>query len=397
VSLGQRAGGKAALAACAAAIFWPGAFAFGFPGVMAATWRQSLAAGRAEVGAVMFFMLAALGCFMFLAGRWQVRLGSARLILVGAALGAVDMTLAAFAGSVAWIWAWAFAMGASQCLVYISCLTTVQRWFPARRGLVVGLVNLAFAGGAAVMSPVFAWLLAQAGYAAACLLSGAAFLLTGFLAAPFADTPEHRGLAPAAGPGAQPAVSLAPGQAAARPAFWLLWTATAFMGAGGIAMVTLAPGYGLELGLSLERAVVILTAFNLGSGGSRLAMGWLSDVVPRTKAMSWAYAAAGAAYLLLPWTAGLAGPALLAAVVGIAFGTQFAVSAPLVVDCFGPERFGEVFGLVFTAYGFLSGLLGPALGGWLLDAAGGYALVFSYLGCLCLAAAALIRLVKPAV
>jgi hypothetical protein len=32
-----------------------------------------------------------------------------------------------------------------------------------------------------------------------------------------------------------------------------------------------------------------------------------------------------------------------------------------------------------------------------LDAAGGYALVFSYLGCLCLAAAALIRLVKPAV
>jgi len=144
--------------------------------------------------------------------------------------------------------------------------------------------------------------------------------------------------------------------------------------------------------------VAILAAFNLGSGLSRLVMGWLSDLVERANAMSLAFAAAGLAYLALPFCPGLIPAALLAAVVGAAFGTQFAVSAPLVVDCFGPARFGEVFGLIFTAYGFVSGLIGPALAGWVLDLTGGsYWAVFTYLGLMALMAAGLIRGVRPAV
>ena len=41
----------------------------------------------------------------------------------------------------------------------------------------------------------------------------------------------------------------------------------------------------------------------------------------------------------------------LAAVIGFAFGTLFAVTAPLTGDCFGLANFGAIFGLIFTAYG----------------------------------------------
>ncbi|KMY68452.1 hypothetical protein AAU61_01915 [Desulfocarbo indianensis] len=381
------------------AIFWPGTLAFGFPGVMASHWQQTFGVGRGAVGTTMFFLLAAVGSFMFLAGRLQMRWGVRRLMTLGGLVGTADMLLAAWAPGMAWVYAWAFLMGASQCCIYIAALTTVQQWFPARRGLVAGTVNLVFGGGAALMSPVFAWLLTSRGYEDTCLFIAVANLLFTVIGARFSDLPQHRGVTPPQPPGgAALPKSLTSRQALATRGFWFFWGMTACMGAAGIAMVTLATGYGQNLGLDLERAVIILAVFNLGSSGSRLLMGWLSDKIERTVAMSWTFWAAGAAYLALPWCGGLGSAALAAGVVGFAFGTLFAVSAPLAVDCFGPLHFGEVFGLVFTAYGLLSGFLGPALGGWLLDhTAGNYLLVFSLLGCLALAAGVLARQVRPEV
>lgn len=383
----------AALIASCAAIFWPGAFAFGLPGVMAPYWQQAFGVGRGAIGAVMFFLLAGVGCFMFLAGRWQLKLGVPKVVAAGSALTGGSALILAFAPSMAWVYFWAYFCGMAQSFVYVPALTTVQHWYPARRGLVSGLASLVFAGAAAVMAPVLAWLLLHQGYVIANLLLGAGTVAVGVAAAPLMGLPQHR----AGGPPPPPAHgSLAAGPALRTASFWLIWGSVALMGAGGIAMVTLSTALGVSRGLSLAQAVLVLTAFNLGSGGSRLVMGWLSDLVERTVTMSYAFWAAGLAYLALPWAPGLLLPAVLALVVGFAFGTMWAVAAPLVTDCFGPGHFGEIFGLLFTSYGFLSGLLGPFLAGRLLDAHSSFTLVFCYLAALCLAAGWLIRLVRPA-
>jgi MFS transporter, OFA family, oxalate/formate antiporter len=87
---------------------------------------------------------------------------------------------------------------------------------------------------------------------------------------------------------------------------------------------------------------------------------------------------------------------VMTAAVGLAFGSIFAVSAPLAVDCFGLAHFGSIFGLIFTAYGFCSGILGPWLSGFLLDLTNGnFMLVFTYLGGLYIVAAILIWFVRP--
>ena len=57
-----------AVAGCAAAIFWCGAFIFGFPGVMAPYWQQTLNVGRGAIGNILFFVLVAVGIFMFFVG-----------------------------------------------------------------------------------------------------------------------------------------------------------------------------------------------------------------------------------------------------------------------------------------------------------------------------------------
>ena len=79
----------------------------------------------------------------------------------------------------------------------------------------------------------------------------------------------------------------------------------------------------------------------------------------------------------------------------VAVGTPWC-PAPLAGDCFGMEHFGAIFGLIFTAYGFLSGPLGPWLSGYILDVTGGNStIVFSYLGVMYLVSAVLIFLVRP--
>ncbi|MGD9291212.1 MAG: MFS transporter, partial [Desulfobacterales bacterium] len=178
--------------------------------------------------------------------------------------------------------------------------------------------------------------------------------------------------------------------------FWCLWLTWALAGAAGASMLVLATKFGLANGLSLSEAVVILTGFNLTNGCGRLISGFLSDRFGRSRTMALSFTAAAVAYLTMAHLEGIWLWTTLAAVIGFAFGTLFAVTAPLAGDCFGLANFGAIFGLIFTAYGFFSGPLGPWLSGYILDVTNGnYTLVFSYLGLMYLASAGLILLVRP--
>jgi OFA family oxalate/formate antiporter-like MFS transporter len=161
-------------------------------------------------------------------------------------------------------------------------------------------------------------------------------------------------------------------------------------------MLVLATGFGLARGLSLPQAVILLTAFNLTNGVGRLISGYFSDRVGRSQTMALTFFCAAIAYLLFPHLEGILLWAIVAAVIGFAFGTLFAVTAPLAGDCFGMAHFGAIFGLIFTAYGFVSGPLGPWLSGYILDITGdNYTIVFSYLGLMYLVSAGLILFVRP--
>ncbi len=381
----RRSAARALVAGCVA-IAGPGALIFGYPGVVAPRWQADLGLGRAAIGATLFFVLAAVGGSMFPVGRAQERWGTRRLVLAGEVLTAASLLFTSRPAGAWSLYLWGATVGAASCLVYLPCLTVAQLWFPTRRGLASGLVNLSFAGSAAVMAPALGWLLAKAGYAGTHLALATALLVVGGLAAAGVVAPPR---SPAAA--APPPPSLTAAESLRTRPFWLLWFVWALQGAAGISMVTLAAPLAAAKGLALTGGVAVLTAFNVANGGSRLAAGLLSDRVGRRPALAAASLLAGAAYLALPAAQGTASTAALAVAIGTAFGTLFAVSAPLVVECFGPAHFGTVFGLVFTAYGFVSGALGPWLSGHLLDRAGGDpAAACAYLGCCCLLSAALV-------
>ena len=386
------------VAASCIVIFWPGVFVFGYPGIMAPYWQDVFGVGRDEIGRTLFFMLAAVGTFMFVSGRLLERVKANRLVFFGSALCGATMLSFGYASSMNMVYAWAFLTGISSSFILVPALTVAQQWLPLRRGMASGLVNMAFGLSAAIMSPIIMQWMVDMGSQTVARILGVCALITGFAAAPFLRLPRAVSIPVESGEASAsvPASSATLGGTLKTPGFWCLWLIWGTAGAAGVATVTLSTTFGVARGLSLEKAVFILTAFNITNGLSRLIAGYLSDSIGRRLTMGLTFAAAGLGYWLLPHMTGLPWWIAAAAVVGFAFGTLFAVSAPLIVDCFGMERFGSVFGLVFTAYAFVAGPIGPWLSGWLLDrTSGNFTIVFGYLGTLCAISAVLIWFVTP--
>jgi OFA family oxalate/formate antiporter-like MFS transporter len=381
------------LTACCVAAFMPGALVFGFPGVMGLYWQNQFQVTRADIGQVLFYVLAAVGVHMFVAGRLQEKFGPRLTMATGALIYGAGTIMVGYASSIKWVYLWAFLTGASSAFIYIPAMSLAQLWFPLRRGLASGLVSMFFGMAGAAMAPIFSWLLLLMDYRPLTFSMGTGALIIGVAAATCVRLPETTfSSEPPSGASPGPkTISLTLIQSLRTRSFWLLWFIYAFVGAAGIAMVSFSAPFGLSKGLPMTAAIFILMAFNITNGLSRLLSGFLSDLIGRKAIMGLAFVAAGCAYYLLPFGGGIIVWSLLSALIGFAFGTLFAVSAPFVGDCFGMEHFGSILGLVFTAFGFVSGVLGPWLGGYLLDLfPENFTLVFFYLGSLMIVSAAMI-------
>lgn len=367
---------------------------------MGGYWQTAFDIGRADVGRIMFFILAPVGFFMFFFGKLLERWAPGKLIATGGVVAAASTFWLPRAGSFNGVCLWAFVMGAATAMIYLSGLTVTQQWFPRRRGLVSGVYNLCFGISAALLAPLYGRLLSEWGYARVTQGAAVALLICVSAAALLVRFPRPQPLATleenVSSVATPPVISMSVGESLKTRSFWFLWCAWAFAGAAGISMVPLSTALGEARGLPLQEAVVLLTAFNVTNGASRLISGFVSDFIGRKKTLIFSFLFAGAAYLLLNHAGSPATLALLTALVGYAFGTLFAVSAPLVGDCFGMAHFGAIIGVVFTAYGFVSGIIGPWLCGYLLDLSGGnFGLIFAYLGLLYILAAVMIMLTRP--
>jgi OFA family oxalate/formate antiporter-like MFS transporter len=376
-------------------LFFPGAFVFGFPGIMAGHWQDMFHVNKAQIGQLMFYILAGTGSAMYLAGRLRETVGSRQVVLAGSLACSLATFGVAHAQSIVHVYVWAFIEGFFCGFVYIPCLAEFQILFPRQKGLVTGISNLTFGGAAGVMSPVFAWCLVNNGYVSATYTAALLSLGIGTSAAflvrfPKADL-QHQ-------PNAAKSMAvnyLSLNQTMHLKSFWYLWSVWALAGASGISMIVLSASFGQFKGYDVTQYVVILTSFNILNGLGRLVCGRLADIYSKRRIMMTVFLMAAVAYICLPFADHLYLISFFACFVGLAFGVLFTISAPLVSQVFGLENFGRIFGLVFTAYGFFAGFLGPWMSGWILDrTASNYMIVFWLFACFYLAASVLILKVR---
>jgi MFS family permease len=378
------------------------------PGVLLTPLHEAFGWERGQLSAA-----AAIGIFLYglvgpFAAALMQTLGLKRTLLAGLVLMSASTASSLFMTQ-PWhyVATWGVLSGfGSGAVALVLGTAVVNRWFVARRGLVMGLLSASTATGSLIFLPAMA-ALAQAGgwrpvviavsAASAALIPLVLFLLPERPAdigqKPYGATESPYGAPDDAPRGrAVDAVRLALGTlagAARTPAFWLLF-ATFFVcgfttnGLVGTHLISLCA----DKGLLLVQAGGLLALMGLFDMVGTTASGWLTDRYDPRKLLFVYYSLRGLSLMALPF---LTFDAFSLTIFAVFYGLDWLATVPSTVRL-ANENFGErnapiVFGWV--AAGHQAGAATAAfLGGVLRDVQGSYLQAFVLAGILGLVAGA---------
>ena len=354
-----------------------------------------------------------LGIGAPISGWLQDRYGPRRVMLGGLMLLATG-ALASTMMRELWhlIAVWGLVVGiAGAGLGSVLTATVGQRWFVARRGLVLGILNSAYSTGQLIFIPVLMSVVVVVGWRVACLMMVTVCLVVaGLVAVGLRNDPADVGLEPL-GAGAPPAgqpftrVEASAGQSirpakAAVPAmgildaaktstFWLLCGCYFVCGstANGLVGVHLIP-HAIERGIPAVNAAWTVGVMGGMNFVGTLLSGWLTDRVDARKLLAAVFALRGGSLFILPYVQDFNGLAIF----GVIYGLDWFASVPPVIyiagETFGKRSIGRIFGWIFLCHQ-LGAFVSAVGAGTIFDWVGRYEPAFLIGGFVGLAGAAM--------
>jgi MFS family permease len=342
------------------------------------------------------------------AGSLMARVGVRRVVLVALGLLATGVAVAPLIRE-RWqlIALWGLGIGVGTGLVaVVLAATVVNRWFVARRGMVLGILTASGSTGQLVFLPMLARATERYGWRVAVLVVAAIVAalipLTAWL---LRERPESVGLraygAPEADVSSSGAESTEHGEslgalavlrrAATTRNFWVLCLSFFVCGAStnGLIGAHLIPA-AHDHGIPEVRAASLLALMGLCDLVGTTAAGWMSDRWDSRWLLAAYYGLRGLSLLFLPTALAGADPSLI--LFAVWYGLDWIATVPptlrLANEAFGRTRAPIVFGWI--SGGHQLGAASIALGaGALRVSAGRYDWAFLGAGALCIGAAAL--------
>ena len=336
--------------------------------------------GAAQSGLPYMTALLFYSLFMFLTGRYFKGWSPRATILVGSLLVSAGWILSAFAPNIQVLTVtYGVISGAGVGIAYGAPLAVVTRWFPEKKGLVIGLVLLGFGLSPLVTAPLARMLVEQYGVARTFLVLGIVFgMLLPMLSMPF-KYPESEcaegGGSSGVSAGARDVTSAEMMKSANFKGLYLNFIIGTMI---GLMMIGLTSSIGTELiGMAQKDVVLFISIFAVFNGIGRPVFGWLTDRLSAKTAMLLSYAQIiTAAGLMLSAKNGSIGLFAVAfAIFWFNVGGWLAIAPTATNNMYGPKHYSQNYGIVFTAYG-IGAVLGVSSSGLLLDAFQNYDYIF---------------------
>ena len=336
---------------------------------------------RTQTSWVFTIAIVTFALSFVLAGRIQDRRGPRICAVIGATLVGLGFILASFTSSLPFLYvAFGLVVGAGNGFGYATPIPVGSKWFPDKRGLVVGLMVAGYGGGSAIFGPVATALISEYGWRPTFRIMGVVLFSMCMLGTLFLKNPPSgyrpAGWSPAAAPTERTLRDIPTLEMLRMPTFYFLWVAFCLGTTAGLMTISQLVPFAQSAGMGAAAAAFAITIGALGSTSGRIVSGWLSDVVGRlTTLRIMILISAVAMPALFVWREQAILFYIFVAVIYWCFGTQLSVFATTSADFFGTRYLGLNYGLLFTAYG-VAGLLGPIIAGRVFDAFDDYQVAF---------------------
>jgi sugar phosphate permease len=343
------------------------AAALGLPGVILQPLSHEFGWSNEQISSALALRFALYGLMGPFAAVLMERWGLRAVMGTGLALVGAGMALATLATQL-WqmfiLWGLMLGLGTGMTALVLGAVVA-NRWFTARRGLVIGMLTASSATGQLAFLPVAAWIIEHAGwrYAVVPIFLGCALVAVLALCL-VRDQPSDIGLGPLGEdfvPGSAPAAGsamtlrtpfVALRDAAGSRTFWILFGTFFICGlsTNGLVQthfVSLCSDYGLTA-VPAASVLAMMGAFDFFG---TILSGWLSDRYDNRKLLFWYYGLRGLSLFWLPHsTFTLYGLSIFAMFYGLDWVATVPPTVKLAGATFGKERVGLVFGWIFAAH-----------------------------------------------
>lgn len=330
--------------------------------VFLAPLETSFGASRAAISLTYSLALVSLTLAVLLGHRLYARWRASTFVIWVSVIAATGATIAAYAPSLTIVWiGYGVLFGGANGLGYGFGLQIAAQASKGHEGLAMGIVTAAYALGAAVSPPLFAFALQSGGYQPAMIGLAATLIVMGGVSAAMltASRAQFQGRPAEARSSLPPLSDLS-----------LIWLGYGTAVAGGLMLIGHAAGVVRSAGATTPdwAAPVIIAVCNLTGS---LVAGRLLDRTPQARLLVGLPLVSTAALLILSASQGEITLILGLGVVGFAYGGVIAAYPAAIAKLYGLHDSPRIYGMVFTAWG-TAGLAAPWLAGQLYDWNGTY-------------------------
>ena len=375
------------------------------PGVLFVPLEEEFGWNRATVGLAVSVNMLLFGFVGPFAATLMARFGLRRVVagaLVTLSAGALATTQMHEAWQLVLLWGVVVGLGAG-CMASVLAATVANRWFVARRGMVVGVLTAAGATGQLIFLPLLAWLASVYGWRLVSLTTALAALAVVPLVVVFLrDWPADVGQRPYGAVGAEPPPASSRGNpladavaglrfAAGERDFWLLAIPFFICGlsTNGLIGTHLIPA-AIDHGMAAVTAAGLLATIGIFDVVGTTASGWLTDRWDPRKLLFVYYGLRGLSLMLLPLAFSAANFSMILFIVF--YGLDWIATVPptvaLATRSFGRDRGTVIYGWVFASHQ-VGAAVAATGAGVIRTVTGEYLLAFLTAGAFCLLAAVL--------
>ena len=353
---------------------------------------------RASTSLPFSLNLILCGVFGIIAGRISDRVGPRLVVTVGGiVLGSGYILMSRITNLWGLYLSYGIIVALGSSAMYVPLVSMVTRWFPRKRGLMVGIGVSGIGFGIGVVPIIASHLMVSFDWHNSLLIvGGASMVLIAGLAQFLRAKPElqvseqsieEKSKAQA------PSLGLSFNEAIKTRQFWMIFFAWLLYGFFyQIGAVHTVP-YATDLGMSSLAAAALLTIIGLVGILGRAGLGFIGDKLHNNVTLAVGFVLVAVVFLALAANSTIHMLYVFAIVYGLFSGVGLLL-ASINAEHFGLQSLGAVTGAIIFGNN-IGGAMGPFLAGYIYDTTGNYRLAFLLCGIAGIAAGIIIWLVKP--